>query len=154
MPAKTIARSSWQAAATDGTTLSHESVRCFCGNFMPMAAAAGAVDMSLLMLDDRPAAFIYGYHYRGHVYGLRRGFDAELSRTGLGSVLLWNTLKDSAERGDCIYDMGIGSLESKRHFQNRLLPIYRLSHFPAAVLRTQFLRFGRWLEGCRLSGVS
>jgi len=106
------------------------------------------------MLNDRPAAFIYGYHYLGSVYGLRRGFDAGLSRTGLGTVLLWNTLKDSARRGDRIYDMGIGSMESKRHFQNHLLPIFRLSHFPSAVLRTQLLRFSRWLNGRRLSGVS
>jgi CelD/BcsL family acetyltransferase involved in cellulose biosynthesis len=149
-----IARSSWQATATDGTTLSHESVRAFLRELHALAAEAGAADMSLLMLNDRPAAFIYGYHFRGYVYGLRRGFDADLSRTGLGSVLLWNTIKDSAQRGDRIYDMGIGSMESKRHFQNCMLPIYRLSHFPAAVLRTQFLRFGRWLEGRRLSGVS
>jgi hypothetical protein len=149
-----IARSSWQGAATDGTTLSHESIRVFLRELHALAAEAGMVDMSLLTLNDRPAAFIYGYHYRGQVYGLRRGFDSEISRSGLGSILLWNTLKDSAQRGDCIYDMGIGSLESKRHFKNRLLPIYRLSHFPITAMRTQFLRFGRWLEGCHLSDVS
>jgi hypothetical protein len=75
-------------------------------------------------------------------------------RTGLGTVLLWNTLKDSARRGDWIYDMGIGSPQSKRHFQNRVIPIFRLSHFPSSVLRAQFLRLGRWLESRRLSGVS
>ena len=103
--------------------------------------------MNLLMLDDEPAAFIYGYHYQGQVYGLRRGFDAQRSRAGLGAALLWHTLQDSAQRGDWFYDMGIGSLESKRHFQNRVLPIYRFSHFPAAVFRTQLLRLSRWLEG-------
>jgi hypothetical protein len=149
-----IARSSWQASATDGTTLSHETVKGFLRDLHVLAASAGMADMSLLMLNDQPAAFIYGYHYRGRAYGLRRGFDAELSRTGLGSVLLWNTLKESAQRGDGMYDMGIGSLESKRHFKNCMLPIYRLSHFPSAVVRTQFLRLGRWLKGCRLSGVS
>jgi len=149
-----IARSSWQAGAADGTTLSHEAVRAFLREVHALAAECGAADMNLLMLDGRAAAFIYGYHYRGCAYGLRRGFDAELSRTGLGSVLLWYTLKDSALRGDLVYDMGIGSLESKRHFQNRVIPIFRLSHFPCSVPRTQFLRFGRWLEGRRLSGVS
>jgi CelD/BcsL family acetyltransferase involved in cellulose biosynthesis len=149
-----VARSSWQAAATDGTTLSHETVRAFLREIHALAAAAGAADMNLLMLDGRPAAFIYGYHYRGCAYGLRRGFDDRSSRTGLGTVLLWNTLKDSARRGDWMYDMGIGSPQSKRHFQNRVIPIFRLSHFPSSVLRTQFLRLGRWLEGRRLSGVS
>ncbi len=71
-----IARSSWQAAATDGTTLSHQSIRAFLREVHGLAAKAGAVDMSLLMLNDQPAAFIYGYHYRGQriraAPGLRR----------------------------------------------------------------------------------
>jgi hypothetical protein len=145
-----VARSSWQAAATDGTTLSHDTVRAFLRDVHALAATAGAADMCLLKLDNRPAAFIYGYHYRGRAYGLRRGFDAGYSRTGLGTVLLWRTLKDSAMRGDRLYDMGIGSLESKRHFQNRTFPIYRLSHFSSSVLRTQFLRLARWLQGRRV----
>jgi Acetyltransferase (GNAT) domain len=149
-----IARNSWQAGATDGTTLSHEAVRAFLREVHAMAAECGAADMSLLTLDGRPAAFIYGYHSGGWAYGLRRGFDASLSRAGLGTVLLWHTLKHSALSGDLIYDMGIGSLESKRHFQNRVIPIFRLSHFPCSVPQTQFLRIGRWLAGRRLSGVS
>jgi CelD/BcsL family acetyltransferase involved in cellulose biosynthesis len=146
-----IARQSWQSAATDGTTLSHESVRSFLREVHAAAAAAGTVDMNLLLLDDEPAAFIYGYHYQGYVYGLRRGFDAQRSRAGLGAVLLWLTLQDSAQRGDRIYDMGMGSLESKRHFQSRLLPIYRFSHFPAGVFRTQLLRISRWLKGRQIA---
>ena len=89
------------------------------------AAAAGAVDLNLLLIDGVPVAFIYGYHYRGYVYGLRRGYDAERSREGAGNVLLAYTLRDSFARGDRIYDMGVGSLESKRHFQTRVLPILR-----------------------------
>jgi hypothetical protein len=61
-------------------------------------------------------------------------------------VLLWRTLEDSAKRGDSIYDMGIGSMDSKRHFLNRITPIYRCSHYPAAVFRTQLLRVRRWIE--------
>jgi CelD/BcsL family acetyltransferase involved in cellulose biosynthesis len=149
-----IAQSSWQAAASDGTTLSHQSIRDFLREIHTLAAADGSADISLLLLDDRPAAFIYGYHYQGRVYGLRRGFDAAISQSGLGTVLLWKTLKDSADRGDCLYDMGIGSLDSKRHFQNRLLPIFRLSHFPVTVMRTQLLRISRWLGKRRLAGIS
>jgi CelD/BcsL family acetyltransferase involved in cellulose biosynthesis len=141
-----IAKHSWQATAQDGTTMSHESIRSFLRELHASAAAAGMVDMNLLFLDDRPAAFIYGYQYNGNVYGLRRGFDTSVSQNGLGSILLWKTLQDSAQRGDMFYDMGIGSLESKRHFQNCLLPIYRVNHFPAAVLRSQLLRVGRWVK--------
>jgi len=142
-----LAEKTWQAAATDGTTLSHATVRPFLQELHAAAAAAGAVDINLLLLDGRPAAFIYGYHYRGCVFGLRRGFDAELARSGAGNVLLWRTLRDSAERGDTIYDMGPGSIDSKRHFLTRLAPIFRYSYFPGARLRTQILRLRRWWEG-------
>ena len=98
------------------------------------AAAAGAVDLNLLLLDGSPAAFIYGYHYRGYVYGLRRGYDAQRTREGAGNVLLAHVLCDGFARGDRLYDMGVGSLASKRHFQTRLLPIVRYSHFPALAL--------------------
>jgi hypothetical protein len=143
---KSLAEKSWQSSATDGTTLSHPSVRPFLEELHAMAVANGTIDINLLLLDNRPAAFIYGYHYNGYVFGLRRGFDPELSQSGVGTVLLWHTLRDSANRGDAIYDMGPGSLESKRHFLTRLAPIYRHSYFPTAALRTQILRFRRWWQ--------
>ena len=77
-----LARRSWQAAATNGTTLSHQSVRGFLREVHQAAAQAGAVDLNLLLLDGSPVAFIYGYHYRGYVYGLRRGYDPERARRG------------------------------------------------------------------------
>jgi CelD/BcsL family acetyltransferase involved in cellulose biosynthesis len=142
-----IARRSWQGSATDGTTLSHETVRNFLRETHEVAAAAGAVDLNLLLIHDEPTAFVYGYHYRGYVYGMRRGYDAERARDGAGNVLLACTLHDSFTRGDRVYDMGVGSLESKRHFQTRLLPILRFSHFPLPGVRTQLLRLRRWWQG-------
>ena len=65
-------------------------------------------------------AFIYGYHYHGYVYGLRRGYDAERSREGAGNVLLAYTLRDSFARGDRIYDMGVGSLAEQAAIPNPL----------------------------------
>jgi hypothetical protein len=145
-----LAEKTWQASAADGTTLCHDAVRSFLMEMHEKAVEEKAVDVNLLLLDGRPAAFIYGYHYRGHVFGLRRGFDAELSRAGVGNVLLWHTLRDSAERGDRSYDMGPGSIESKRHFLTRLSPILRHSHFPHLASRTQLLRLRRWWESRQL----
>ena len=83
-----LARRSWQGAATNGTTLSHETVRGFLRDVHEAAAAAGAVDLNLLLIDGAPVAFVYGYHYRGYVYGLRRGYDAGQAAPGAGNVLL------------------------------------------------------------------
>ena len=144
-----IARRSWQGAATDGTTLSHEAVRGFLREAHEAAAAAGAVDLNLLLIDGVPAAFIYGYHYRGYVYGLRRGYDAERSREGRATCCWPTRCATASPAATAIYDMGVGSLESKRHFQTRLLPILRFSHFPLLAVRTQLLRVKRWWQGRR-----
>ncbi len=146
-----LARQSWQSEATDGTTLSDEPVREFFREVHAAAAAAGAVDLNLLLLGGKPVAFIYGYHWRGYVYGLRRGYDARQTRDGAGNVLLAYTLRDSFARGDRIYDMGVGSPESKRRFQTRTVPIMRYSHFPPLSPRAQILRLRRWWQGRRLA---
>lgn len=145
-----LAANTWQADADDGTTLSDDSVRGFLRETHEAASMAGAADLNLLTLDGRPAAFIYGYQRRGYVYGLRRGYDPQLARGGAGNVLLAYTIRDSFARGDRVYDMGIGSLESKRHFQTRLAPIMRYSHFSPGVLRAQALRMKRWWQSRRL----
>ncbi len=95
-------------------------------------------------------AFVYGYCRNGCIYGLRRGYDAQLCRDGAGNILLAYTLRDSFARGDRMYDMGVGSLASKRHFETRPLPILRFSHFPAMSLRAQLLRAKRWWQARRL----
>jgi CelD/BcsL family acetyltransferase involved in cellulose biosynthesis len=141
-----IARRSWQGAATDGTTLSHASVRQFLRDVHQAAAAYGAVDLNLLSLDGRPVAFLYNYAFQGYVSGLRRGYDAEQCRNGAGNILLARALQDSFARGDRIFDLGVGSLGSKRHYQTSLLPIWRFSYFPPMPLRVQLLRAKRWLQ--------
>ena len=65
-------------------------------------------------------------------------------------MLLARTLCDSFARGDRIYDMGVGSLASKRHFETRQIPILRYSHFPPLALRAQLLRLRRWWQARRL----
>jgi len=145
-----IARRSWQNTAENGTTLSDAEVRGFFREAHEVAATAGAVDLSLLLLDGRPVAFIYGYHYHGYAYGLRRGYDPERTRQGAGNVLLAYTLRDCFARGDHVYDLGVGSPESKRHFQTRVIPVLRFSHFPPSALRAQAMRVKRWWQGRRL----
>jgi CelD/BcsL family acetyltransferase involved in cellulose biosynthesis len=144
-----IARRSWQGSATDGTTLSHEPVREFLRETHEAAAAAGAVDLNLLLLAGQPVAFLYNYYSRGYVYGLRCGYDAQQSREGAGNVLFARALHDSFIRGDRIYDLGVGSLKGKRHLQTRIVPILRYSHFPPLALRAQLLRLKRWWDARR-----
>ena len=85
---------------------------------MTRRPALGMVDVNVLTVDGQPAAFLYGYHYRGNVIGLRTGFDAAL-RDGIGSALMLKTIDDSCRRGDRIIDFGPGEREHKRRLRTR-----------------------------------
>lgn len=147
-----VARHSWQAVAPNGTTLCDEPVRAFLREVHQAAAAAGAVDLNLLVLDGRALAFVYNYVWRGYVYGLRAGFNSA-ARQGAGSLLLAEVVRGCFEQNDWMFDMGIGSLEAKRHLMTRRIPIFRYSHYALPPLRTQLLRMRRWAEDRRLRAV-
>ena len=144
-----IARRSWQGSSTDGTTLSHESVRSYLRDAHEAAAAAGGVDLNLLRIDGRPAAFAYNYHFAGQVYGLRAGFDPSAAPSGSGTVLLRLMVEDSFRRGDQRIDLGPDSLEYKRRWATRIQTSYHYPHYAAAGVMAQALRAKRWLIGAR-----
>ena len=145
-----LSRRSWQGASHSGTTLCHPNVETYLRQTHAAAASCGAVDMNLLVVDGKPAAFIYNYHYRGRVYGLRMGYDPDMARFGPGTVLTKKMIQDSFVRGDCLYDMGIGSCAYKRRWLTSTPMSTRYTHFPAAP-RTQLLHAKRWLQD-RLRG--
>jgi hypothetical protein len=115
-----------------------------------VAAKAGALDLNLLLLDQQPVAYAYNYHYAGHVYGLRVGYDPALAPNGAGNALYGRIIEDSFLRGDRIYDLGPGSLDCKKYFQTSILPIYRYSHFPLLPIRSQLLRLKRYMDASPL----
>ena len=141
-----LAQRSWQGTSTTGTTLSHESIRAYLRETHAVAARAGAVDLNLLLLGGRPAAFAYNYHWGGRVCGVRAGYDAGLSRRGAGGLLLAYAIRDSFQRGDRLYDLGVGYLRGKRYLATRIVPIHRYSHFHPKAVRAQLLRVKRWVQ--------
>jgi CelD/BcsL family acetyltransferase involved in cellulose biosynthesis len=147
-----LSRKSWQGSSATGTTLCHSSVERYLRDTHAVAAKRGALDLSLLLLDGTPAAFVYNYHYRGNVYALRVGFDPKLRAFGPGTVLQQMVLEDSFRRGDHLYDLGVGSLDYKRNWQTSTVTSYRYTHFPATDPRAQLLRVKRWFQD-RFSNV-
>ena len=141
-----LARRSWQGTSTSGTTLSHESIRPYLRDAHAAAVRVGSLDLNLLLLDGCPLAFAYNYQWRGRVYGVRAGYDATLSREGAGGLLLAWAIRDSFQRGDRLYDLGVGYLRGKRFLATRIVPIYRYSHFHPKAVRAQLLRLKRWVQ--------
>jgi CelD/BcsL family acetyltransferase involved in cellulose biosynthesis len=142
-----VAQQSWQGSSTTGTTLSHDSIREFLRDVHIAAVRSGALDLNLLLIDGQPAAFMYNYHFQGHVSGLRMGFDAAVSRDGAGNVLVQSLIRDSFERGDRLLDLGPGHESYKRHWRTTIVPSYRYSYFAPTALRAQALHIKRRVAG-------
>jgi CelD/BcsL family acetyltransferase involved in cellulose biosynthesis len=143
-----LARTSWQDGLVDGNTLHHEHVRPFLRDAHIAAVRAGAVDVNLLFLGDRPLAFVYGYHYRGYVDLMRIGFDREFAKLAPGNALWTRLIQDSFQRGDRVLDFGPTCLDYKRFWITRLEPSFRVLQYSRSP-RAQALRLARWLKGQR-----
>jgi len=139
-----VALASWQATSSTGTTLTHERVGHFLRDAHAVAARNGMVDVNLLLVDGRPAAFAYNYHFHGRLTGLRVGYDASLGQSGLGTALMLRSIEDSCERGDVSLDLGPGETPFKRRLRTHSEASYRMIYAPLASWRSQAVRFSRW----------
>lgn len=135
-----IARQSWQGRSTTGTTLSHASVAPFIRDVHERAVQAGAVDLNMLFVAGRPAAFNYNYVYNGLVYSLRMGFDPGVSVKGAGCVLMGRMIQDSMLRGDRILDIGPGSLKAKQNWYTSVENSYRYVHYSATSVTAKLMQ--------------
>lgn len=139
-----ISQKSWQSLSKTGNTLCNESVGELLADAHGLAARLGMVDVSLLMVDDEPAAFYYAYHCRGEVFGLRTGYNPAVA-SGAGAVLLGMVIEDSFARGDVSFDLGAGPEAYKRRLRTSLRTSSRLTHIAPAAWRPRALRLAkRW----------
>ncbi|QDT68100.1 hypothetical protein MalM25_10130 [Planctomycetes bacterium MalM25] len=138
-----IAERSWQAVSRTGNTLCHGSVSAMLADAHEIAARLGMLDMSVLTIDGTPAAYYYGYHHEGAVYGLRTGYDSTVA-SGAGAVLLGMLIEDSFERGDKSLDLGAGGEHYKRRLRTTVENSSRLTHIASRAWRPQALRAARW----------
>ena len=153
-----IARASWQAGSTSGTTLVHDSVQTFLRESHAVAARNGALDLNLLMVNSQPVAFNYAYCCDGNVFGLRTGYDSTAASEGAGTVLQARMIADSFARGDHLYNLGPGYLDCKRYWLTEARPSLRFSHFPSDVPVARLMevkrRFEHWWRAGRMQPTS
>lgn len=141
-----IAKRSWQAASTDGTTITHDDVRDFIKDLHGVSATRGTLDLNLLTVAGCPAAFIYNYHWRGYISCLRLGFDPDFGGGGAGTVLMYRMLQDSFNRGDRVFDFLPGSLAAKEKWQTEVRCSEIYEFLPPQSGRVELLRIKHWLE--------
>lgn len=142
-----VAGNSWQASSTDGTTLTHEKVASFFRDSYASAIRAGAMDLNLIYLSGQPAAFCYNYYLNGRLDGLKMGFDARLSRNGLGRLLLGRVIHDSMDRGDRLLDMGCGAQDAKKYWYTSIEKGYRYVHYSSTSPMGHILKLSHQVAG-------
>jgi CelD/BcsL family acetyltransferase involved in cellulose biosynthesis len=142
-----LSRRSWQGSSHDGTTLCHPEVAEFFRETHAAAARQGSLDLAVLRLSGRAIAFGYNYHTDGSIYGLRAGYDPEFAPCGAATVLMSRMFRDSISRGDRRLDLGVATKDVKMRWNPRLVPLGRLTHYPAASPRAQLLKWKhRWVS--------
>lgn len=154
-----VALASWQSTSSTGTTITHERVRNFLRDAHAIAAHHGMVDVNLLLVDGRPAAFAYNYHFHGRLTGLRIGYDASLGRSGpgrpgWGTALMLSSIEDSCQRGDVSLDLGPGETPFKRRLRTHTEASYRLVYAPLDSWRSQAVRLSRWARRTFQSSIA
>ena len=114
-----------------------------------LAARAGAVDLNLLLVDGRPVSFCYNYHWHGHLFGLRSGYDANSAAWAAGAVLMGLQIEDGFQRGDTTLDLGTGYRDNKVPWMTKLERSYRYTYYARAVPKAQVLRLKHWWQARR-----
>jgi CelD/BcsL family acetyltransferase involved in cellulose biosynthesis len=146
-----VARASWQGRADTGFTLSRKRSGKFLRDAHAAAAHNGMVDMNLLIVGDRPAAFAYNYHCDGRLTSVQIGYDPAVGPKGLGTALVLRTIEDSFERRDRSMDLGPDELRFQRKLRTRVERHDRLTYLPMASWRSQAVRIARWAKRRRAS---
>ncbi|NNE69525.1 MAG: GNAT family N-acetyltransferase [Rhodothermales bacterium] len=123
-----------------------EKGRRFLEDWMTGLAAEGALDLSFLMVDGRPEAFIFGISDPAsfHLYGLAFDPGSPLSRFSPGEQLLVHALKRACETGQSFFDFGVGDEPYKRAWGDGVRAVNAHVLGPEGITRSAI---ARWFKG-------
>ena len=141
-----VAKKSWQATSRSGNTLCSPRVSDYLRDSHAAAARLGMVDINLLRIDGRSAAFVYNVAFDGRLEGVRMGFDRSFRREGVGGVLLEHMIRDSIARGDWHYEFGLGDETYKQRLRTDTETTRRLTYGSPAAWKPRAVSFARWLR--------
>jgi CelD/BcsL family acetyltransferase involved in cellulose biosynthesis len=89
------------------------------------AARQGLVQLSVLQLDGRTIAFLYGVRTDRVLTGCIIAHDAQFNVASPGLLLLTRVLEAGAERGDAAYDFSLGDVPYKAMWSARDVHVFR-----------------------------
>ena len=90
-------------------SLANEAVRSFHAEAAPALMALGALRLYALRLDERIVAALYGFIAKGRFHHYLAGFDPDLGKLGLGTLIIGHALEQAAREGAEVFDFLRGS---------------------------------------------
>lgn len=138
---RTVAENSWKAKA--GTAISSDPlVFAFYKELAERLNAMGGLDLSLLFVNQRPVAYIFGAVYNGDYLEIDIAFDSELSRVSPGVLVRNCLLQELLGKHPGKYDF-VAYFDYKRELTSYVQDVYvhvvyRRRLYPLAL---------RWVRG-------
>lgn len=108
-----------EAKWTSGGAFSRERCRVFHQDIVKTFEKKGWLSLSLLSIDDRPIAGIYGFVYQGTYYFYLPGFDPTTApHASPGMLLLAHRIEQAVKEGDAFFDLLQGRADYKERWAN------------------------------------
>lgn len=104
---------SWHAGSSDPKFLPGPH-RCFWQNLAADPAQAARMNVALLKIDGRPAAFSFDIDSGSMRYAIANSYDPEFARHSPGKCLQYRNLADAQRRGIGMVDWGAGDAGYKQ----------------------------------------
>lgn len=145
-----VCRSSWQGSADVGRAICDDDQVDFFRAVSRSAAMEGRLDLSLLYLDARPVAFIWGMSRKPIANIATLAFDPALKAASPGLVHMARYIQDSIDRGFTAIDFGHEFSEYKRKWSKIGQPLFNYFYYPSPRLgRMRHRLQNRWQGSVR-----
>ncbi len=106
----------------------------------------GWLRLYALRLDERPAAFLYAFFYRGKFFFYQSSFDAVLEKHSVGTVIMGLAIQRAIEEGAVEFDLLHGDETYKQRWSREKRSLVRLELYPPGWrgrLNQRYMKVGR-----------
>lgn len=110
--------------------LSDPAVVAFHREVTRLTLRRGWLRLYVLRLDGRPAAALYGFHYRDRFLYYQSGFDAEFGDYSVGLVIMGMAIREAIAEGAREYDLLHGDESYKYLWASRTRELARVELYP------------------------
>ena len=106
------------------------ALTAFHREFSQIALKRGWLRLYVLRLDEKPAAFLYGFHYGRKFYFYQSSFDATYAKHSPGLITMGLAIRSAIEEGAEEYDLLHGDESYKSHWSLDKRDLVRLELYP------------------------